>query len=703
MCKHKTMLCLVTGIVLVALVLGACAKATPTVAPTKAPTVAPTKAAPTEVPTEEAACPASTVADPKGVPPGKWPQQYELAEYEELTGCKLTFSENPRIAELNAELNPDSELPPVEERLPEEPLVVQPYEEIGKYGGQLRGVSFAPESGTSGILSWRHVNLVRWSDDLKTIVPDVAKSWEWNKDFTEITFHLRKGHKWSDGEPFTVDDILFWYEDIQLNKDLFPEVRSIWVYGGEPMKIEKIDDVTFKIHFAEPAPGFLTLMATTYIQPFQPKHFLKQFHIKYNPKANDLAKEQGYEDWLGLFRSYYHDWKDSYHRLGVPTLESHVLVEETTEHRRFVANPYYFKVDTAGQQLPYIDEHYETFIAEKEVHILKFIAGEIDLKMQGLDLASYPVYKENEDEGGYTVQMAPAGLGGGIFFCFNITHPDPVKRAIFSDIRFKKAMSLAIDREEINKTIYLGLAKPMQALPADPLSCPFVEPEMETYLIEYDPEKANALLDEMGLTERDANGFRLRPDGKTLAINYIYCQQSAPPLIHQLIKRYWEAVGVKVDLKEVTSEVYRANTLRNEHDLQVWHNDGTSAVMLIADPQRLYPPFATGLSHFTGGPWYDWWKSNGAEGEEPPEDMKRLRDLALQFHSVEPFSDEWMELGKQIVQIHLDHLITIGTVGDVPMPVIISNRLGNVPKYTCAVWDYYWHWPFRVCQFYFKE
>jgi len=591
----------------------------------------------------------------------------------------------------------------VEERLPEEPLVVQPYEEIGKYGGRMRGVSFATESGTSGILSWRHVNLVRWSDGLQTIVPNVAKSWEWNDDYTEITLQLRKGHKWSDGEPFTVDDIIFWWEDIKLNKELTPDVPSQWVYGGEPMEIEKIDDVTFKVHFAEPAPGFLTMLAWTYVQPFQPKHFLSQFHIDYNPDANEPAEEEGYEDWVGLFRSYYHDWKDSYHRLGVPTLESHVLANETTEYRLLVANPYYFKVDTAGQQLPYVNEHYESFILDREVIDLKIIAGEIDLKMQGLVLVDYPLFKENEAEGNYIVQLAPAGLGGGIFYCFNITHKDPVKREIFSDIRFNQAMALAISREEINEALYLGLARPMQGLPADPLSNPFVEPWMEAYMIEYDPDRANELLDEMGLTERDADGFRLRPDGKTLTVYLTYCPQGVPALMNELVEGYWEAVGVKVEVKEVTSEVYRAQTLMNDHDLAVWHNDGTSATALISDEQRLYPPFATGLGQFTGGPWYDWWQTDGAEGEEPPEDMKRLKELARQFHAAMPFSDEWVELGKEIVEMHVDYLFTIGTVGDVPMPVIAHNRLGNVPEYSAAVWDYYWHYPFRVDQFYIKE
>lgn len=686
----------VVMILLVSMILSACAKATSTVEPTQLPS--PTEAAaqtiapsPTEAEVAVMACPEVTGTNMMGLE-SDWPGQFELIEFETKVDCELVFSGNPLFADQ----------PPVEERLPDQPLVVIPYEEIGTYGGKLRGTSFAPESGTSDILSWRHVNLVRYSDDLQTIVPDVATSWEWNEDYTEITFTLRKGHKWSDGKPFTVDDILFWWEDIKLNTNLTPELPGYFMYGGEPLEIEKNDDVTFTVSFNAPSSGFLVWVAHSYIQPWQPKHFLSQFHLDYNPDANELAEEDGYDDWVALFRSYYHDWKDSYHRLGVPTLESHVLAEETTEIRRVVANPYYYKVDTAGQQLPYVNEHYESFIADKEVTNLKIIAGEVDLKIQGIDVISYPVYKENEGRGNYAVQLPPSGFGQGVIYILNVTHKDQVTREIFSDVRFKQALSLALDREEINEVAYLGLAKPMQGLPADPVTLPFVTEEMATYMIEQDLAQANALLDEMGL-EKNADGWRLRSDGKVLTIYMEYCQQGGPALVHELVKEYWEALGVKVELKEVSTEVYRTRTLQNDHDLAVWVNDNTAAPTLIGDPQRFYPPFVTGLAHFTGGPWYAWWQSGGTEGEEPPDWAKDMRDLALEFGGAMPYGDEWMDLGAQLVQMHLDQMIGIGTVGESPAPVIVHNRLGNTPELSAALWDYYWWYPFRIDQYFIKE
>jgi peptide/nickel transport system substrate-binding protein len=167
--------------------------------------------------------------------------------------------ENPDIAALNVELNgADADLPSVEDRLPSEPLVLQPYIEIGTYGGRFRGISKSPESGTSDVMSTRHVNLVRM--------------------FTELTFFLREGMKWSDGEPFTSADVAFWYNDIKLNKEYYENVESVWIYGDEPMQVEAIDETTVKFSFAAPAPNFVTFLSITYRQPYQPKHFLSQFH-----------------------------------------------------------------------------------------------------------------------------------------------------------------------------------------------------------------------------------------------------------------------------------------------------------------------------------------------------------------------------------------------------------------------------------------
>lgn len=658
----------------------------------------------------ESACPAATVADAKGVAVGQYPHQYELAEYNELADCSMSFSENPNIAKLNKELNGDSAtLPSVANRLPSEPLVIPPYDEIGTYGGRLRGVSKSPESGTSHFLSTRHVNLFRFDEDLKTIVPNVAKSWEYNNDYTELTVHLRKGHKWSDGEPFTADDILFWYYDIERNTDLFENVSSVWVFGGEPMEIEKVDDTTVKFKFAVPAPNFVTFMATTYIQPFQPKHMLSQFHPKYNDKADEVAKSFGFDDWTGMFKLYFNDWKDTYHPYDgpegtqhtVPTLESHVLVEETPDHRRYVANPYFYMVDTAGNQLPYYDEAYEIYSEDEDATTLKLINGEIDYKDQSVELPRFPELKRNEANGNYRVFLPPTS-GEIMYYAFNITHQDPEKAKIFGDVRFRQAMSLALNRNEIKEIVYLGQGVPQQALPVDPVTVDWVPEKAKTQFTEYDPDAANKLLDDMGLTQRDSDGFRLQFDGKPFTIFLQYAPQGGPTQVHELAKKYWEAVGIRVQLKEVSSDLYRQETSQNKHDVATWRN-GAGIVEVVGNTQIMTPPFGDYLDTRTGVQWNQWMESNGSEGIEPPADVKKLYGLADQFKSYPIGSPEQAKVGQEIVDIFANNLFFIGVVGEIPAPVYANNRVGNFGEFTIKSYSYYWSYPFRPIQWYIKK
>ena len=428
-----------------------------------------------------AACPVATVADMKGLS-SVYPQQFELAEFQKAGSCELSFSQNPDIASFNAKIIGNKELGDVAERLPAEPLVVAPYEMVGSYGGVITGLSKGTESGTSDLLSVRHVNLVRYSDDLQTIVPNIAKSWEWNDDYTKLTFTLRKGHKWSDGEPFTAEDVAFWYNDLILNKDVFEKTSGRWLFNGEPAKVVAEDEVTVSFTFPVPAPGILNRFAVDYGQAFQPKHFLSHFMPKYNADADKLAQDLGLENGAAAIKMYYggSDWKDvpspllkdaeiatKFGRAVVPTLESHIVVEENSEGRKLVANPYFHMVDTAGNQLPYIPEIHESYVGDKEVQNLKIMNGEVVWKQQAVFLEDFPLLKENEAKGNYTVSYAPT-FGENVFFSFNRTHKDPVLAKLFNDIRFNRAMSIAMNRDEINEIVYLGQGKPMQGVPAEP-------------------------------------------------------------------------------------------------------------------------------------------------------------------------------------------------------------------------------------------
>ena len=615
------------------------------------------------VPGQAASCP--TVADAKGLTTA-YPEQ---AEVEETTALALAWAENPLFeAEVKA-----GTLPPVTDRLPEQPLIVLPYEACGHYGGTIRGTSRAPTSGTSDVLSWRQAVLVRISDDLQTIVPNVARAWTWNDDFTKITFEIRKGHKWSDGEPFTADDVVFFFEDIIQNKELSPETTKEW--GVNP-RAKAIDETHVEITLDQPFPGLLTYMATSgsYFSTFQPKHFFANMMPKYNPKANDEAKAAGFDDWTKRFTNYYQKWHDdatvSAAALEVPTLEAYVVSEEPdTQQRVFRANPYYFKADSSGQQLPYFEAVNERFL-NADLQTLAVLNGEIDFKAQGPELSDFPTYKENEEKGGYHVLMPQGSIGSSL--AFNITHADPKLRAIYGDLRFRQAVSHAINRDEMNEVLYFGLGTPSQALPA---KLSFSTPENVGYMIEYDPDKANALLDEVGM-KRGGDGKRTAPDGSAFTILWEYSSQFASPEFVKLMTDYLDAVGLAVNAKELTSEATRENAKAERSDINMeW--DVPYEPTLIANVE-LYVPYYSDISPLFGVKWKQWHDSKGAEGDEPPDWAKELFTLADEWKTLAPGTDRWVEVGRKLVEVNQENMTIIGTIGALPKPVIVGNGLKNV-------------------------
>jgi len=497
---------------------------------------------------QAASCPAVTVADDKGVPSGAYPQQYDLAEFQSLANCTLSFSANPDSAALNGRIRGNPALPSdLANRLPSEPLVYAPYDSIGKYGGTLDVLSNATEAGTSDFLSVRHVNLVRYSDDLQTIVPNIAKGWDWNDDFTQLTFFLRKGHRWSDGAPFTADDVKFWYDELALDPKIMEKPKDYVLVGGEPMTVDVIDPQTVRFNLPAPKPGLLSHFATSFAQGFQPKHFLGQFHPDVNADADALAQAAGFENGLAVIKAYFgnSDWTDtpvpllnSPDRVAnlpadtMPTLESHIVISDTTEGRHFVANPYFHIVDTQGNQLPYISEQDEIYANDNEIRILKLINAEADYKSQSLQLPSAPLLLEHQESGDYTIDLRPEITLANV--SFNVTHENLEKRKVFGDLRFRQAMSIALNRDEINEVGFLGQGIPKQYVGFSP-SPSFVDPKWESYMIQYDPEAANSLLDAIGMKDIDGDGMRELPNGEKLILNMQFATQGVAGEVVELL------------------------------------------------------------------------------------------------------------------------------------------------------------------------
>ncbi|MEZ5848342.1 MAG: ABC transporter substrate-binding protein [Geminicoccaceae bacterium] len=657
------------------------------------------------------ACPPATAADPMGLS-GAFPQQLEIDEL----GCDLTFAENPAIGDLNGRIMGNGDLPPLAERLPEEPLVVMPYNEVGTYGGVLQGLSKATEAGTSDLLSVRHVNLLRYSDDLQTIVPNVARGWTWNDDFTEVTLTLRKGHKWSDGEPFTAHDVAFWYNGLINNREIYKEIPDRFSVSGEPFKVEAVDDVTVRITLSGPKPGLMSVFAVDYAQAFQPLHFFRRWHPDHDDNAEQNARDDGFDSWVDAVNFYYggSDWTDVPTPLlkdpgkaealgrGVrPSLESHIVVEDTTEGRRLVANPYFHMVDTAGNQLPYINEIDELYVPEEEIQNLKLSNGEVTYKSQAVSIASLPVLQANEEKGGYSVDLIPT-VSEMTVYGFNVTSKDEGLRAIFNDIRFRQAMSVALDRDEMNDLVYFGQGRPMQYTIVDPGTVSYVTEDQTYYLTEYDPDQANAWLDEMGLEDRDGDGKRERPDGSSLVLNLDFATQGGPARGHELAAQYWNDVGIDVRIKEVTSDDYRARQASNDLDISSWKKDYPS-VTLANDRQPFLPVFGDYFNATLGHSWLQYIQTGGAQGIEPPAAVGELDRLSAEYQTFPIGSDDSNRLGNEIVSLWLDNLWFIGTVGEAKEPVYYRNDLTNIPTFTLKAYDYYWAYAFRPQQWFLKQ
>ena len=658
-------------------------------------------------------CPAITLEDMQGIAPGAYPQQYELSEFQQAAGCEMEFKTNPDIAALNAQIKGNGELPPLAERIPEEPLVVVPYDSIGEYGGELNVLSNATEAGTSDFLSVRHVSLVRYSDDLQTIVPNVAKSWEWNDDFTQLTIKLRKGHKWSDGAPFTSADIVFYHDNLMLDENIFETPKDYITVAGEPMTVEAPDDQTVIFNLPAPKPGLIAHFATHYSQPFQPKHFLGQFHPDINPDADSYAQSLGFENGYDAILAYYgnSDWTDTptpmlsrpdivdgLPKATYPTLESHIYINDTTEGRKLVANPYFFQVDPTGQQLPYISTQDELYINDNEVRILKLVNGEVDYKSQSLQLASAPILLENQESGNYTIHLRPEITQS--VFGFNVTHPDEAKREVFGNLAFREAMSVAINREELNEIGFFGQGTPQQYVGFSPLP-EFVDQSWLTYKAEYDPEAAKATLDEIGMKDVDGDGFRELPNGEKLVLNLNFSTQGVAGQTVELVSQYWADVGIQSVVKEVTPDEYRSAQSSNQLDVVMWRKSQPLAIVL-GNNELWVPPYENYFGVRNGMLWAEWIDSGGSAGIEPPQWAKDMIEDINALQSAEQGTEEFEQLANDLVSAMVENMMFIGTV-NAPAPIYQNNDLKNFADFKTHSYEYYRTYPYRATQWWLDE
>jgi len=596
------------------------------------------------------------------------PGQYAtIAEYQKVSGRKITkFNEAPQLADLAKQ----GKLPSVEKRVSEEPAVVEPIEEIGQYGGSLQGPHLGRAPQYTRIT---YEPLVRWNLDTDKVIPNVAKSWKISNGGKVITFYLRKGMKWSDGEPFTADDIIFWYEDITLNKDLTPVFPSWLIAGGKPGKVEKVDNYTVRFVFDVPYTFLLQRIASGQ-DCYAPKHYLKKFHPKYTSMDEIMkqAKEEGFDAWYKLFGTKATRWQNK----DLPVVTAWKVVTPLSD-AVFTAerNPYYWKVDPAGNQLPYIDKIVWTLSPDREVRVMKHISGEASIGYYDTFESDYTIVMENQKKGGYRVlKWLPALTNVGTLF-INQNVKDPVLKKLFTNVQFRRALSLAINRNEIAQLIYSGNATPRQAVPFK--GSPYYEERFEKSYIEYDPKKASQMLDQVGLAKRDKDGYRIGPDGKTLEILIEVLPGIGPePDIAEMIKGYFRDVGLKVSVKTEETSLWVTRAKAGEQQIGLYASSG--AYYPLLDPVWFFPVSDTCYWAPLCGLWYS---SGGKSGEEPSGEIKQLLNIYDQAVLAVGEKERTL-LIKRALDIYSKNLWTIGVVAPNTRLVIVKNELRNVPEVT---------------------
>lgn len=645
--------------------------------------------------TEEAA-PAEPTAAPAATATPKPAVQATLAP----TGTPVPtmaagtkYNEAPMLAEMVAA----GKLPSVDERLPANPLVLSPVHEIGQYGGTLR--SFGSEWGGQWAESQYGFSPLRWIDDGLGIAPGMCEEWESNADASEWTLYFRKGLKWSDGEPCTVDDVMYWWNDLVINKEHSDAPPDFGQAAGVQAEFIKVDDTTLKIKYVAPSPlteGRLAMWVNGIIGPrwIAPAHYLKQFHPDYSD-AKDFTEHDEKMQWQ--------------ENPDCPTLTAWMCQENEPGLRRLsVRNPYYYAVDTSGNQLPYIDYLRETVVVDKQAQILTLLNGEIDFACHihhKCQLADLSTLLEGADKGNFHIEMWESGGGTGPCFFFNNDSPDDALREIYRTPKFKQAISHCLNREAVQKVMYLGYGELSTGTHSP--NCrefTFSDEAQEMYrkcrdaYVDFDIEKAKALLDEIGMVDVNGDGWRERPDGKAfeLRCDYPSDQTALTIQVLELLAPGFEQAGLKTILNPMAPGDFDTEWQAGQGGFRYpWGvSDGPNHLLYPSwlvpnEPSRWSPLSGNRLAH-VGSNKEDTELDKSPWDRDPPRFASTERDLIgdavwklqeiYQVAIVEPDELKRHHMVWDMLNIHIEEgPFFIGTVADEPTICIIGNDMVNVP------------------------
>ncbi len=586
-----------------------------------------------------------------------------------------SYQEAPMLRKLVAA----GELPPVEERLPEEPLVVEPVREIGKYGGTWRRLAITPDDSLMGN-RLGYEPLVRWDRNGVRPTPGLAKAWKIEDGGRRYILYLRKGLKWSDGHPFTSEDVMFYFEDVASNEALGGSYLRL-APKDSTLSVSAPDPHVVVFEFDKPNGIFLDKLCYRGHYIYGPKHYMKQFHIKYVDlaKLDEMAAEEGHDHWTQLYlgktrlgenteRPTMAPWKL---KIGPPAMM--YIVER---------NPYYWKVDTAGNQLPYMDRISFRVVDSAEVLNLIACTGGVDMQGRHIDPSKYTLFMspENRKKGGivrYRVLGDP-GPGANMGIRFNLSTQNERVRPYITDRRFRIALSVAVNREEVVELITEGLGEPINGV-GYPKDRYFVR-GMDKQHIQYDPELANQLLDEVGL-KRGPDGMRRYPDGRRFR-EILYCVTAGTAgglELEQLVVDYWREAGLEFVIKSEPTNIGYMRGRNGNFDFIFLGQAGLHWVLQPA----LYVPIKD--ISFSAPQYGRYVQTDGRSGVPPTPEFQRLIDWYYELVHTVGDDQRQLELGRNILWQWSNECYMIGLYRQHSL-AIVSNRLRNCPDHILHGW-----------------
>ncbi len=576
----------------------------------------------------------------------------------------------------------DGTLPAVDERAPAEPSVVKFAGDLrqGRHGGEIKTL-IGRARDVRLLVVYGYARLVGYDENLE-LKPDLLRAVDVEDDRI-YTMHLRKGHKWSNGDAFTTEDFRYWWEDVANNAELSPAGPPInMLVDGAPPIFQVIDETTVRYSWTKPNPSFLAKLAgASPLFIYRPSEFLKKFHINYATPEELETNAGGARSWASR-----HNRVDNLYKFDnpdLPTLQPWMNITRPPANRfEAVRNPYYHRIDEGGHQLPYIDR---IFMSQASAQLIpaKAGSGEVDLQARAIFFNNFPFLKQGEERNGYKTHLWREAKGSHIALYPNLNIDDPVWRDLFRDVRFRRALSLSVDRGLINEALYFGLAVEGNntVLPDSPL---FKE-EYQLKWATYDPDEANDQLDAMGLTERNGEGTRLLPDGRPIEIVVETAGESTEETdVLQLITESWAEIGVKLFSKPSQREVFRNRIFAGQTQMAVWTGWENGVPTPGFEPRELA---VTSQHQYQWPQWGQFYETKGKSGEAV--DMPTVLQL-------DALHDEWLAakslteremIWHKMLAIHADQVFTIGIVSGVMQPIVVNDDLRNVPNEGMFNWD----------------